>query len=351
MRQIRFLTEIAYNVKNVMEAKESFEQLNPDVQVVVEQAEDSFELFQAYKSEEAPDLIEMGGYPVGNRSGTFIDLNPYVAEIEGLEEDLFPGLLRVARHDGTLPGLPVEISPPLIMYNKEMFDQEGLMYPADDWFWDDMIGLAKRLTLRDESGLAKQFGFGIGIDIEWFEPFVMRNGGRYISPDGTTSRGYVDSPATIQAFRKIVEAFRLHRIIRLPDEPAETAKWPDEAAMNFAFAWDARHYRLKSGRYGVVGLPNMPGGEAANMIYMGGAGVTKKSANPRLAWEFLRHYLLERDSWMPPISKSQAEKRGLTAHPIWSRYLKELDHIQISGFFQNRKWNASRQLINEDIHR
>jgi multiple sugar transport system substrate-binding protein len=87
------------------------------------------------------------------------------------------------------------------------------------------------------------------------------------------------------------------------------------------------------------------------MIYMGGAGVTTKSKKPRLSWEFLRHYILVCHSWMLPISRSQAEQRGLTVHPIWSRYLQELDHVQLSGFFLNKKWNAGRQIINEDIHR
>ena len=77
-----------------------------------------------------------------------------------------------------LPGLPIEVSPPLIMYNKEMFDRAELAYPTEAWAWDDMVGLAKRLTIRDDEGIASQFGFGLGVDIEWFEPFVMRNGGR-----------------------------------------------------------------------------------------------------------------------------------------------------------------------------
>lgn len=351
MKEIRFVTEIAYNLHQVTAAKESFERNHPDVRVIVEQSADHFELLQAYKSDEAPDLIELGGFPIGNREGMFIDLNPFIAEAEGLEKDLFPGLLRAARHDGTLPALPVEVSPPLVMYNKEMFDRAGLSYPTEDWTWDDMIALAKRLTIRNEEGAASQFGFGIDIDIEWFEPFIKRNGGRYIAPDGSTSRGYVDSPATIEAFRMLIDAFRVHRIARKPNEPAETAQWPDECAMNVAFNWAAHHYRLENDRYGVVGLPNMPANVKVNMIYMGGAGVTTKSKHPRLAWEFLRHYLMECHSWTPPISISQAERRGLTSHPIFSRYLQELDHVQLSAFFLNRKWNASRQLINEDIHR
>lgn len=350
MTEIRFLTQIAYNMKHVMAAKESFELANPDVRIVVEQSKDYFEIMQEFKSETAPDIIETGGYQVGNSGGIFIDLNPYVAENDGLEQDLYSGLLRIARHGGMLPGLPIEVSPPLIMYNKEMFDRAGLAYPTETWTWDDMVELAKRLTIRDNEGIASQFGFGLGVDIEWFEPFVMRNGGKYVSPDGSTSRGYVDSPATIEAFRKIIDAYRVHHIIRKPGERSNADNGHDESAMTFCFVWDTYHHKLDD-RYEVVGLPTMPGGVVANMIYMGGTGITTKSANPRLAWEFLRHYLLECHSWMPPISKSQSEQRGLTKHRIWSRYLKEIDHVQLSGYYLNKKWNASRQLINADIHK
>ncbi|WP_199618251.1 ABC transporter substrate-binding protein [Paenibacillus alkalitolerans] len=351
MAEIRFLTEVSYNMHNVQAAKEIFEQANPNVRIVVEQSTDHYESIQLFKSDTPPDIIETGGYSIFNRNGLFIDLNPYIAEVQGLEEDIFPGLLRITRQGGALHALPIEISPPLVVYNKEFYDREGLAYPTEDWTWDDMIELAKRLTLRDEHGVASRFGFGLGVDIEWFEPFVMRNGGRYVAPDGSTSRGYVDSPATIEAFRKLIDAFRVHSIIRKPGEVCEAADGQEECAMKFSFMWDMFHGRANDDRYGVVSLPNMPSKQQANMIYMGGAGVTTKSANPRIAWEFLRHYLVDCHSWMPPISKKQAEQRGLTAHPVWSRYLQELDHVQLSGYYLNQKWNSSRQLINEDIHR
>lgn len=353
MIEIRFMTEISYNMHQVLAAKESFERANPDVRIQVEQAKDFFEMLQAFQSDEPPDLIETGGFQVSNGDGIFVDLSPFVAEVPGLEEDLFPGLMRVARYGGTLPGLPIEISAPLMMYDKEKFDRAHLAYPTEEWTWRDMVELAKSLTIRNEQGVATQFGLGLGVDIEWFEPFVMRNGGNYISPDGSTSRGYVDSAATIEAFRMIIDAYREHGIVRKPDEPCLSVAWHEESAMRFSFMWDAQHllHERQNARIGIVGLPNMPGGEKANMIYMGGAGVTAKSAHPRIAWEFLRHYLLECHSWMPPAIRSQAEQRGLTRHPVWSRYLEELDDVRISGFFKNRKWNNSRQLINEDIRK
>lgn len=352
MREIRFMTEIHHYMHILTEAKESFERVNPNVKLIIQQAVDGFESTKAMDSDEAPDIIELGGFPVGNVDGLFIDLTPYIADIEELEAEWYPGLRRAIGHGGILPGLPLEIMTPLIMYNKEMFDRAGLAYPTDEWTWDEMIELARKLTIRDAQGRTAQYGFGIGVDIEWWEPFILRNGGRYVSPDGSTARGYVDSPATVEAIRKLIDAYRVHKIIRMPNEPSRLQEGHEheEAAMNFTFGWHFFHHQDPDHKYSVVGLPKMPGGVETNMLYMAGAGVTKKSANPRLAWEFLRHYILASRSWILPNTKSQALQQGLTDHPIWSRYLRELHHVQLGAFFLSRKWNASRQLVNDDIN-
>jgi len=355
--EIRFLTEFQ-NLNNVMDAKASFEQDHPGVRIAIEQAADHYESMQAFKSDEAPDIIESSGWALYNYKGMFVDLLPYVDEVPGLREDLNPGVMRVACKDGNLPGLPVDVALPLIVYNKEIFDRAGLAYPTEDWTWDEMIELAKKLTVRGDNGVARQFGFGFGVDIEECEPFVMRNGGRYLSPNGASARGHVDQPAVIEAFRMLVDAYRLHRVIRNPGEPSEAGDLHQGFAMVFGFSWfvgNLVHHGLAD-KFGVVGLPNMPGGERSNMIYMGAAGVTTKSRHPRLAWEFLRRYVLERPEpfrspWTLPITRSLAERSGLTEHPLWSRFVQELDHVQISGFYISEKWNSSRQLVNEEIRR
>lgn len=357
--KIRLMTDF-HHLHNLMEAKASFERVHPEVQIVLEQAADHYELMQAYKSDEAPDMIESGGWALFNHKGMFVDLLPYAEEVPGLMEDLNAGLMRVACKDGNLPGLPVDVALPLILYRKDLFDGAGLPYPTEDWTWDEMMALAEKLTIRGDNGVARQFGFGFGVDIEEFEPFIMRNGGRYLSADGATARGYVDQPAVCEAFQKLVDAYRVHRVIRNPGEPSAAGELHQGFAMIFGFTWLAGGMIINglSDRFGVVGLPNMPGGEQANMIYMGAAGVTSKSQQPRLAWEFLRHYALERhepfraeSARTLPVTRSQAERSGVTKHPIWARFVQELDHVQTSGFYISEKWNSSRQLINEDIHR
>ncbi len=357
MTKLRYMTQFE-NIHDLKHAKASFEQANPGVEIVIEQAADNFEVMQAFRSDDCPDMMDAGGWYLFNHQGLFVDLTPFVEEEEGLADDLQPGIMRVARKDGNLPGLPLDISLPLMIINKEMFDRAGIPYPSDDWTWDEMIELAKRLTIRNDQGVATQFGLGIGQDIEEFEPFVMRNGGRYLSPDGSTTRGYADSPAAIEAMIRVVDAFRVHHVTRKPGEPSEAGDLHEGFAIALAFTWyvgNLIHHKLDH-RFEIRRLPQMPGGEQANMIYMGAAGITTKSEHPKLAWQFLKHYILERperfrQTWTLPLTKSLARDSGMSEHRMWSKYVAELDHVQVSGFYQNEKWNSSRQLINEELHR
>ncbi|KRF20213.1 extracellular solute-binding protein [Paenibacillus sp. Soil787] len=354
--QIRYLTQFE-NVNQLMMAKESFEASHPDVEIIVEQAADNFESMRVFQTE-APDIMDSGGWWLFNQKGVFIDLLPFVRETPGLEDDLNAGIMRVATKDGTLPGLPVDVAVPLILYKKAMLDAAGIAYPTDDWTWDDMMAMAKKLTLRNESGVATQFGFGIGPDIEDYEPFIMRNGGGYLEPDGSTARGAIDSDATVEAFRKIIDMYREHKITRKPGEPSGAGELHQRFALVFGFTWFAGGLeRAGIGElYGVVGLPRMPGGVEANMIYMGASGVTTKSKHPEISWAFLKHYILERmeNFQQPrtlPITRTLSEQSRMNRHRFWSRYLKELDSVQVSGFYINEKWNTSRQLINDDINK
>jgi multiple sugar transport system substrate-binding protein len=341
-----------------MQAKKSFELANPDVQIVIEQVADNFESLREFQSDTPPDIMDSGGWGLLDQPNVFIDLLPFVGETPGLEEDLNKGIMRVACKNGTLPGLPVDVSLPLILINKPMFDQEGLPYPSEDWTWEEMVQLAKRLTIRNEEGIATQFGFANGVDIENFEPFVMRNGGRYLSQDGSTAKGYVDSDAAVEAMRKVVDLYRIHHVTRKPGEPSQAGQLADGFAIIFGFTWFVGDVTDKgrAEQFEVLGLPRMPGGQEANMIYMGGAGITTKCPHPELAWAFLRHYKLEqpdnfRKPWNLPLTKSLADKSGMSSHRIWSRYLQELDSVQASGFYLSDKWNTARQLINEDLHK
>lgn len=356
---LTFLTQFEH-VSDLIAAKESFEAANPGVTIEIAQATDNFESMRALTSDNPPDLMDSGGWGLFQNNNMFVDLTSLVEAEQGLADDLQPGPMRIARKDGSLPALPVDVSVPLILIKKQLFDEAGISYPREGWTWAEFAELAGRLTLRNEQGVATQFGFGTAPDIEHYEPFIMRNGGSYLSPDGKTAHGYIDSEATIDAFRSVIDLYRVQGGIRKPGEPSEAGELHQRFAMVFTFTWFVggciQHGIVD--QYELLGLPQMPAGQPGNMLYMGGVGITQASKEPELAWKFLRHYVLERperfarsDTRTLPITRSLAEQSGMSEHPIWSRYLRELDDIRASGFYLNEKWNSSRQLINEDIKR
>lgn len=355
--KLRYLTQFD-PMRDLLDAKASFEQTHPEVEISIEQAADNFESMQVFKSGECPDIMDGGGWYLFNQKGLFVDLMPFVEREPGLADDLQPGIMRVARKDGNLPGLPIDIALPLMVIHKEMFEKAGVPLPSDDWTWDEMIEMAKQLTIRDEDGIATQFGLGIGQDIEEIEPFILRNGGRYLSPDGSTTLGYADSSASIEAMQRVIDAFRVHRVTRKPGEPSKAGDLHEGFAIALGYTWyvgNLIRFGL-DGRFQIVRLPRMPRAEEANMIYMGAAGITTKCEHPELAWQFLKHYILERperfrQTQTLPLTKSLARDSGMTEHPIWAKFIEELDYVQASGFYLNEKWNSSRQLINEEIQR
>ncbi len=72
-------------------------------------------------------------------------------------EDYYPAVLEEFTWEGQLWGLPSDITPFVIEYNKALFEAEGVEEPAAGWTWDDFLAAAVALT--GEEGESQQYGF------------------------------------------------------------------------------------------------------------------------------------------------------------------------------------------------
>jgi len=84
-----------------------------------------------------------------------LDLQPFVDDLYLPTSDFYPGTLDIFRHQDRLYGLPAEITPHLIFYDKNLFDQAGVPYPRIGWTWDDFEDAASRLTERDGDAITR----------------------------------------------------------------------------------------------------------------------------------------------------------------------------------------------------
>ena len=82
----------------------------------------------------------------------FLDADPSFTT-----DDYFPQALQQFTYQGELWGLPADVTPYVVEYNKDLFDAAGVAYPTIGWTWDDFLEAA--LALTEGEGEEKQYGY------------------------------------------------------------------------------------------------------------------------------------------------------------------------------------------------
>lgn len=114
------------------------------------------------------------------------DLTPYMQAEKGFSaNEFFPPALNAFKHKGKLVGVPIEVSTAATYVNRKLFEEVGATLPGDNWNWNDMLVLARRMT-KDKNGDGRidQWGFGSdGFGLGYFgaTPFLWSNGGDIVN--------------------------------------------------------------------------------------------------------------------------------------------------------------------------
>lgn len=125
---------------------QAFMEKNPNVNIEfvgTEPTEHVNKILMAAQSGQLPDMF----FVEWNMHADFIaqdlvyDISDAISEIK---DNFLPGMLRVA-DDGGIYGLPNEPMLPCWFYNTEIFDENNLEYPTDDWTWEDFMDTCQKL--------------------------------------------------------------------------------------------------------------------------------------------------------------------------------------------------------------
>lgn len=107
-------------------------------------------------------------------------------------EDYYPTALAAFRLEDEatrgLGGLPQNASSLAVYYNRVLFQEFGVPYPADDWDWATFASTAARLTVdRNGDGRIDLYGLAIEPTISRYAAFVWGAGGDFVdNPDYPT---------------------------------------------------------------------------------------------------------------------------------------------------------------------
>ena len=96
----------------------------------------------------AADVIGASATRQAVQQGALLDLTNFFESDPNLKAEAFyPGVLESVQWEGGTWSLPVEVTYPLIYFDKSLFDAAGVAYPQPGWTWDDFLATAQALTI------------------------------------------------------------------------------------------------------------------------------------------------------------------------------------------------------------
>lgn len=153
---------------------DTFEAQHPGVKVVVVSPTDNIFYGQAAynfeehmqgvaKSAAFADVTTVSRYNLSveaTRAGYFLDMSPLVSGDSSLNpDDFFPAAWKSFQWDRGIWALPASLTPQILIYNADAFDEAGLAYPNENWTLDDFANAARALAVQDAQGEVTIPGF------------------------------------------------------------------------------------------------------------------------------------------------------------------------------------------------
>ncbi|MCH7472593.1 sugar ABC transporter substrate-binding protein [bacterium] len=283
---------------------DAFMEAHPGVKVSLESIPGNYleKLVTAFAARKPPDVLLLDSVLIPRflKGGVLLDLQPYLDQDPDFDPDaFFAEVYDIARRGEAVYALPKDFTPLVVYYNKRLFDEAGIAYPASDWTWEEFRETARALTADiDGDGRTDRYGTLVytwpAFNIVWF----WQAGGDVLSPDGSRASGYLDSPESIKAvefFTGLVEEGLA------PDPAAREALgggafMSGRVGMTISGHWSIPGFRVAAerdskamglGDIGVCGLPR--GAKRVSVIYESGWAVAKQTARPELAVELVKY--------------------------------------------------------------
>ncbi|OME92810.1 MULTISPECIES: ABC transporter substrate-binding protein [Paenibacillus] len=350
---LRFATwDTGDALKIEQEIAKKFEESHPGTKVQVEAYADGFDqkLAAGFGAANPPDVMYMWDFPTYHQS--LEPLDGYAYKDEDLNiDDFYQGLFNYGKIDNQLYGIPAGFTTRVVYYNKKMFDDAGIAYPSDGWTWKEFQENAQKLTDKSK----KQYGFGVRAENDTYDlqGFVWSNGGSFISEDGTTIEGYMNSKETAEAIQMLGDMLKNGSAVLTGGKGQQSGEDIFKAgkiAMWESGIWPLESFREAGIDVGTVEMPAFEGKPVKGVLAESALSIAKDSKNKDLAWEFIKFYVSDEAIKMRvadlPVRVSVVNELKKDQDPLYKPYYTMLERSDNTpAFLLNPKWNeVNRQL-------
>ncbi len=241
----------------------------------------------------APDVIfmEVNIFIEFYTKEVLLNLTPFINKDKEFNiENFYPDVVKHFTRENKIYVIPRDTAPfNCIYYNKNLFDQEGIPYPQDNWTWDDFLDIAKKLTKRNQKGQIVQYGFWT-----WcIQNFIYSAGGGYVDNINNPTQCIFNKPQSREGLQFYHDLISVYKVSPLPSsleigtsEMFETG----HLAMLGSGIWETPRFRkITSFDWDVVSFPRHPKKNSVK-VGTGGSGyaILKTTKHSEQAWEVIK---------------------------------------------------------------
>lgn len=229
-------------------------------------------------------------------AGRLENLSPYMeASQVAKDAKIWEKSLTIFRYDsatkqvgvdsGDLYGLPKDLGPWAMVYNKTLFEAKGVALPdpVNPMTWSEFIEVCKKLT--SGSGVNKVFGTANYT----LESAVWSNGADYLNEDHT--KVTVDTPEFAEAMQWVADLALVHGVSPTPEEDSASGwfqRWVNgKVGMAWMGPWDqATFWDSCSFEWDIMPTPvSDKTGKGVSWLASAALCVSNTSKNKQLAYE------------------------------------------------------------------
>ena len=243
----------------------------------------------------APDIIttEVDYFVTFASKETLEDLTPYFAKDPSgfSKEEFFESIVDRFTYQNQLLALPRDVAPfACVFYNKKLFDEAKIPYPAEDWTFDDLLRISRELTKKDETGRVTQYGF-----YSWaWKNFVYGFGGALADDVKNPTKTLLASPKSIEGMQFYSDLINVYGVMPTPVALTNLGMGIDrlfakgQLAMFGSGIWETPGLRKYDFDWDVAMFPKGKDGKRAFGTGGSGYAMLKSSKNKAAAWEVLK---------------------------------------------------------------
>lgn len=283
---------------------------NEDVKVkIVATDADQYatKLQAAISGGKVPDVfyVEQGSVMAYVDNGVLQDITKYVENSDFDLDNIWDYGVNSYRYDGEkvgsgpIYGLPKDVGPFALGYNKKMFEEAGIPLPDKDkpYTWDEFVEVSKKLT-KDTNGDGTLDQWATGFNVNWsLQAFVWSNGGDWANE--AKDKVTIDTPEFAEALQYFADLQNVHKVTPSIAD-AQTLdtyqRWMNgEIAFFPVGPWDMSTYAKLDFEYDLMPWPAGKTGKSATYIGSLGIGVSSSTKNPEKAAKLVEYLAASED--------------------------------------------------------